>query len=134
MAVCTNDEPFRCLTRRTDDVIQTRLNNLGVKIMKLSFDSIEEGKLFVAGLKGTRGKKGEDGEAETGSAPQPLAPPVGGSVGNFVPGGGMSTTQFAPPAGGAVAGAFPAAAAPDPAIVALVSRIVTKLDSAIASG
>jgi hypothetical protein len=101
--------------------------------MRLSFDSIEEVKLFVASLKGTRGKKGEDDVTETGNAPAPLAPPAGGSAQGFNP-GGMSTAQFAPPAGGAVAGAFPAAAAPDPAIAALVARIVTKLDSAIASG
>lgn len=99
--------------------------------MRLSFDSIEEVKEFVASLKGTRGKKGE-GEGE-GSAPQPLAPPAGGQAQTFNPGGMQG---FAAPAAGAVAGAFPVAGAPQISneVATLVQRIVTKLDSAIASG
>lgn len=102
--------------------------------MRLSFDSIEEVKDFVKNLKGTRGGKAGDSEdtgtAQTGNAPQPLAPPGGG----FNPGG----AAFAPPVGGAtLAGAaFPAAGAPGlaPEVQALVTRITTRIDGAIATG
>lgn len=93
--------------------------------MRLSFDSIEEVKEFVAGLKGTRGKKGEgESEAATGTVPPPMQPPAGG-VASFNP------TGFAPqgqPAG--QPGAFPAAGAsgPDPAVLALAQRINARID------
>jgi hypothetical protein len=97
--------------------------------MKLEFDSIEEVKEFVTKLKGTRGGKAdkEDGEA---TAPAPLAPPAGQT---FAPGAG-----FAPPAAGATAaaaGPFAAAAnGPAPEVLALVTRINTRIDGAAASG
>ena len=92
--------------------------------MKLCFDSIEEVKLFVAALKGTRGKKGEEesGEAAVHQAPAPLMPPQAAPQA-FQP---AAAPQFTPPA------AFPAAA--DPAVMALVGRINTRIDGAIASG
>jgi hypothetical protein len=100
--------------------------------MKLEFESIEEVKEFVTKLKGTRGGKAdkEDEAAGAGNAPAPLAPPAGGQ---FAPGAG-----FAPPAAGAtpgVAGPF-AAAAPvvAPEVLALVTRINTRIDGAVASG
>lgn len=106
--------------------------------MRLSFDSIEEVKTFVAGLKGTRGKKGEDDEAGAGqtgqiggTAPTPLAPPVGGAQAGF-PG----TTQFAPPVGGAAPlQGFPAAGAPQiaPEAIALAMRIGNRTDAVIAT-
>lgn len=87
--------------------------------MRLSFDSIEEVKEFVSGLKGTRGKKGDADEA-TGQAPVPMPPP--NNAPNF-PG----SVGFAPPAGGAApmgAGPF-ATGAPGvaPEVLALVQRI-----------
>jgi hypothetical protein len=102
--------------------------------MRLSFDSIEEVQEFVKKLKGTRGGKDKGDETETGNAPQPLQPPVSAGVAQTFAPGGMQ--GFAAPGAGAgqAGGAFPAAAAPDPAIVALVQRIVAKLDSALASG
>lgn len=99
----------------------------------VEFESAEEFEAFKVSGKKTRTKKDETDEAG-GSAPAPLAPPAGGSAQGFNP-GGMSTAQFAPPAGGAVQvpGVFSAPAVA-PEIAALVQRIVTKLDSAIASG
>ena len=97
--------------------------------MKLCFDSIEEVKEFVGGLKGTRGKKGDadDGAAVAHAVPAPMMPP---------PGQGQPVFAPPPPATG-----FPAAPAPfgaavthAPEMVALVARIGTKLDSALASG
>lgn len=104
--------------------------------MRLSFDSIEEVKEFVGNLKGTRGKKGETDDAPvTGNAPAPLQPPNAGTQVGFNPG---ATAGFAPSVGGAgpAAGAFPAAGAPvlAPEIAALVQRINTRIDGAIASG
>lgn len=87
--------------------------------MRLSFDSIEEVKEFVKGLKGTRGGKSDDGETE--KAPAPLQPPQGGQSNAFTP------AAFAPPAGGAgpAGGAFPAAGAlvVAPEVQALATRI-----------
>lgn len=94
--------------------------------MKLEFSSIEEMKEFVAQLKGTRGKKGDDeapAGASTGSAPQPLMPP-GGAVGFTPPGGAPQQGGF--PGGNPFGG--------DPAVSMLVTRINTALDSAIAKG
>ena len=94
--------------------------------MKLEFDSIEEVKEFVTKLKGTRGGKADKDDDAPGSAPTPLAPPI------------SSAPSFAPPAAGAavaVAGPFaPAATGPAPEVLALVNRIVVRLDGAIASG
>jgi len=110
--------------------------------MKLEFDSIEEVKDFVSKLKGTRGGRA-DKDDETpaqvrdtqANAPEPLKPPAGNS-GSFSPGGLGAT--FAPPAPGATAaaaGPFAAAApAVAPEVLALVTRIGTRIDGAIASG
>lgn len=91
--------------------------------MKLCFDSIEEVKDFVGSLKGTRGKKGDDAEPQAANqAPAPLQPPA------------QQQPAFNPPA--QVAGFPGAGAAPgtDPAVHALVERIVKRIDGAIASG
>jgi hypothetical protein len=93
--------------------------------MKLCFDSIEEVKAFVGSLKGTRGgKKGDDDEPQTGTqtAPAPLMPPAN-------PPSAFTPAAFTPPQGG-----FPGQPAGDPAVAALVQRINTRIDSAIASG
>jgi hypothetical protein len=93
--------------------------------MRLSFDSIEEVKEFVANLKGTRGKKGDDAEVTT--VPDPKMPPAGGFAGPGATQGFPGTTA---PAGGG----FPGGPAVDPAVQGLVTRIVTKLDAALSSG
>lgn len=104
--------------------------------MRLSFDTIDEVKDFVKQLKGTRGGKVGDNDegAAAGNAPQPLAPPLGQAT-TFNPAGGPG---FAPPAGGAIqTGAGPFAAGATvlaPEIQALVTRIVTRIDGAAASG
>lgn len=110
--------------------------------MRLCFDTLDEVKDFVKQLKGTRGGKGggsDEGDGAqagtTGQAPPPLAPPAGGAPG--FPGAGGAT--FAPPGAGAGAagGAFPAAGAsvgPSPEVLALVNRVVARIDGAIASG
>jgi hypothetical protein len=90
--------------------------------MKLCFDSIEEVKDFVGSLKGTRGKKGDADDGGDAKAPPPIMPPVGGA-----------STGFTSPASGFIAqGGFPPAG--DPAVQALVTRINTKIDGALASG
>jgi len=99
--------------------------------MKLEFDSIDEVKAFYAQLKGTRGKKGDDADeapvATTVQVPAPMTVPT-----SFLPAG------FAPPAAGAAptAQAFPApvATGPAPEVLALVAKIVTKLDASLAAG
>lgn len=97
--------------------------------MKLCFDSIEEVKDFVKGLKSPRTKGGSDDEGQpgTGQAPTPLQPPSG--------------TQFAPPAGGAgfpgpvQGGAFPAVTnGPAPEVLALVQRIAARTTKLIQEG
>ena len=96
--------------------------------MKLCFDSIEEVKLFVGALKGTRGKgKGDEGDeggqtTTANQAPAPLMPPQGRQQ-PFQP------ATFAPPAN-----PFPQQPTGDPVVMGLVQRIVAKIDSAIASG
>ena len=102
--------------------------------MKLEFDSIDEVKAFIAQLKGTRGKKGDDVEEVMPNAPQvpaPMAIPTSQPAA-FNPAG------FAPPAAGAgqAAVAFPAPAAtgPAPEVVALVGRIIERLDATLKSG
>jgi hypothetical protein len=98
--------------------------------MRLSFDSIEEVKEFVANLKGTRGKKGDDAETTEvkGTAPAPLMPPAGGFAG---PGAAAGFPGAAAVGGGAFPGGV---AQVDPAVQTVVTRIVTKLDAALASG
>lgn len=104
--------------------------------MKLCFDSIEEVKEFVKQLKGTRGPKDKDepeAGATGGQAPPPIMPPT-----TQMQGFG-NTTAFAPQGLGAApqAGGFPAAGAPvgpAPEIVAIVAKIVAKLDAGVASG
>jgi hypothetical protein len=98
--------------------------------MKLCFDSIEEVKTFVAGLKGTRGKKGEGdtdegGQQPTGQAPAPLMPSQGQPQ-PFNPAPAPAT--FQPPA------AFPGAPAADPVVAGLVQRIVARIDSLVNAG
>ncbi len=95
--------------------------------MRLSFDSIEEVKEFVKSLKGTRGGRNEPDEAPAmaGTAPAPLATPATTS---------FPASGFAPQAQPA---AFPGASgapAVAPEVLALVQRITSKLDAAIAAG
>ena len=93
--------------------------------MRLSFDSIEEVKEFVANLKGTRGGKNKEEDAPPASAqpPAPMQPPTG------------APAAFNPTA---APSAFPGAptppAGPPPEIAALVKRIVDRIDGAIAGG
>jgi len=108
--------------------------------MQLIFNSVEEMQEFAKKLKGTRGGKDKDEGADTsgttaGGAPAPMQPPQGGQqTGN----GGAAFAGFAPPAGGAGPGpgfgAQGAQTGPDPEIVALVQRINTRVDAALASG
>lgn len=95
--------------------------------MKLCFDSIAEVKDFVGSLKGTRGKKDEGDEAPPSAhqAPAPLMPPQAQPQA-FQP---NAAPQFQPPQAFA-----PQNPTVDPAVGALVARINTKIDSAIASG
>lgn len=111
--------------------------------MQLTFSSIEEVREFIKSLKGTRGGKGgaDDGEnvnPTAGSAPPPLQPPSGGAAGQaqpqFNPGTGQAqpfAPQFQPPGQGA---GFPGASAVDPALQAIVGRIVAKIDGALTNG
>jgi hypothetical protein len=103
--------------------------------MKLCFDTVEELRSFVKeDLKAKRTGKGEADDAPAGSAPAPLQPPAGGAMSGF-PSGGAPAGFAAPGAGaGPAGGGFPAAAAPDPAIAALVQRITTRVEAAIQSG
>ena len=102
--------------------------------MKLEFDSIDEVKAFYAQLKGTRGKKGDDADeaAPTATAtvqqvPAPMAVPTT-----------FPSAGFAPPVAGAAqtAQVFPApvATGPAPEVLALVNKIITKLDDSLAAG
>jgi len=99
--------------------------------MKLCFDSIEEVKVFVASLKGTRGKKGEGDDGDTGAAqvgqqaPAPLMPAAGGQ---------QQPSAFQPAAFAPSQGGFLGAPVADPAVAGLVQRIVVRIDGAIASG
>jgi hypothetical protein len=101
--------------------------------MRLSFDTIEELREFVKNdLKPKRGGKADVAE-ETGNAPQPLQPPAsGGTTQAFNPGGMQGFA--APGAGAGQAGGVFSAPAVAPEIQALVTRIVAKLDQALASG
>ena len=104
--------------------------------MQLTFNSIEEVKEFVKGLKGTRGGKGgDDGDQETAKgaqvAPAPLPPPAAGFTGGAAgfagafPAGIQATSS---PFGGN------AASGPSHEVLALATRIATKIDGALASG
>jgi hypothetical protein len=98
--------------------------------MKLCFDSIDEVREFVKGLKTSRTKGEPDEGAQAGTtAPAPLQPPNPGP--GFNPG-------FVPPGAGAgpMGGAFPATGAPGlaPEVAAIVARIVARMDGAVASG
>jgi hypothetical protein len=85
--------------------------------MELKFSSVDEVKEFIKLLKGTRGGKGGDADEGTATAPAPLMPPATG----FNPGG--------------MAPSFPGpGASVDPQISALVDRIVTKINGAVAGG
>lgn len=98
--------------------------------MELKFFSIDEVKEFVKGLKGTRGGKAGDDEAQTGpgNAPQPLQPPVGGPAGGFP--GGPGTFAAPGAAAGQVVSGFPVvnATGPAPEVLALVQRISARID------
>jgi len=102
--------------------------------MRLEFDSIEEVKDFVTKLKGTRGGKADKDEAEEtkAAAPEPLKPPAQ-TAAAFNPGNGFAAPApgAAPQAAGPFAAAAPAVA---PEVLALVTRIGTRIDGAIASG
>jgi hypothetical protein len=114
--------------------------------MKLCFDTVEELRSFVKeDLKAKRTGRGEADDAPAGSAPAPLQPPAGSAPAPLQPpaGGAMSgfptggaPAGFAAPGAGAgpAGGGFPAAAAPDPTVAALVQRIVTRVEAAVSSG
>lgn len=101
--------------------------------MQLIFESIDEVRDFVSKLKGTRGGKNnaadDDNAGPTVVAPAPLQPPAGGVMG----GPATAAPSFVPPQ---AAFPGPAAAAPSvpPEILALVGRVVAKIDGALASG
>lgn len=102
--------------------------------MRLSFDSIDEVREFVKGLKGTRGGKNDIDEgatagglatAQRGGAPAPRMPDTASAS--------FPTADF-PGAGAAPGGAgYPAAGVtgPGPEVVALVQRIAAKIDWAM---
>lgn len=116
--------------------------------MKLCFDTVDELREFVkTHLKNPRGGKGDKDEGEntggattgqTGAAPPPLMPPPQGGPGavqGFTPPQGGFAPQpggFSPPQGGAFQGTGQPAV--DPAVAALVGRIVVRIDGAIQSG
>lgn len=99
---------------------------------------------YVSKLKGTRGGKGSDVEAETGNTPpNPLAPPTGQTAHQFQPQNGQASGfpgqggGFAPQAGGATTqAAFPAhgAGTLDPTIADAVNKVISRIDGAISSG
>lgn len=109
--------------------------------MRLSFDTIEEVREFVKGLKTSRTKGDADEGTQAGAAtgqqaPAPIMPQTNGA---FPGPGTMQTAGFAAPGPGAgpAGGGFPAAGAqlgPAPEVVALVNRIVTRMDAAVAKG
>lgn len=93
--------------------------------MKLSFDSIEEVKDFVKGLKNPRGGKGGDADdagqqSGTNNNPPPLLNPPTGSA--FNPG---ASGAFNPGAGNAFSA---------PVVSPEVTRIITCIDALISSG
>lgn len=86
---------------------------------QFTFNSIDEIKEFVKSLKGTRGAGKGDDEGE--KAPAPVMPP--GAASGFGP---------APGPFGAPTPAFGGGVAPE--VMALVVRITSKLDAAVAAG
>jgi hypothetical protein len=85
----------------------------------VEFDSEEE---FKARIKNPRGGKDDAGQS-TQIAPAPLAPPQ-----TQQPAFSPQPAAFTPPAG------FPGTPAVDPVVAALVQRIATRIDGALASG
>lgn len=111
--------------------------------MQLIFDSVDEVVDFVKNHLSTKARKGgkggdeaDAGTAGAGGAPAPIMPNTGGMPQAGFPQGGAA--GFAPQAAGAtqMGGGFPVQGAPTvaPEVQALVSKIVTGLDSAIANG
>lgn len=107
--------------------------------MKLCFDSIDEVREFVKGLKTSRNKNDADEGTQAGAtggqiATAPIQPPVGGGAGfPGAPGGFAAPGAGAGPAGGA----FPAAGAqtgPAPEVLAMVARITARMDAVLQSG
>ena len=105
--------------------------------MQLTFDTVEELKEFVkTHLKNPRNKAGGDDEGAQvgGTAPPPVMPPTGGAASGFPSG----PSGFVPQGAGAgpMGGGFPAAAVtgPAPEVVALVNRIVARMNGAVQSG
>lgn len=104
---------------------------------EFKFFSIDEIKEFVGQLKGQRGGKNKSGDENdegptNGASPAPLQPNAGAPA--FNPGPAAAPAAFNP---GAAPAGFPGAgAAPqgDPAVAALVARIVPRIDATIASG
>ena len=99
--------------------------------MRLSFDTIDEVKDFVKQLKAARGPKDKEEEAPaSGAAPVPLQPPQTTTAASGFPGIGGATQGF-PGTGGT----FPAGpTGTPPEIMAVVNRIVAKVDASIAIG
>jgi len=97
--------------------------------MKITVEFDNEAE-FKSRIKNPRGGKDDNDTPETGNkAPSPILPPVQQSMqqpGAFQPSAGPA---FSPPSGG-----FPGMPAGDPAVTAIVNRIVTRIDGAIASG
>jgi hypothetical protein len=89
----------------------------------VEFDSEEE---FKARIKNPRSGRGNADDGDQTAAPTPLQPPQQAQPAfNPAP---PPTAAFTPPQG------FPGAPIADPVIAGLVQRIVTRIDSAIASG
>lgn len=97
--------------------------------MRLSFDSIEEVKEFVKGLKGTRGGKADTDETSAGNAPDPLKPSAGQTTG-FAPG----ATGFNPNAAPQGNGPFGGGAVTLTAEQTAVAKIVAGITGAISGG
>lgn len=102
--------------------------------MRLCFDSVDELKEFVKSLKGTRGGKNSgdenEGSAAGGNAPAPLMPPQQPGAMSFAAPQQPAAT-FSPPGGFTPGGTAPTV---DPAVAAIVARIVTRIDGAINAG
>ena len=99
--------------------------------MELRFSSIDEIKDFMAQLKGTRGKKGENDDAPTvaGNVPAPIPVPVAPAF----QAAGLVAPQVQH-AAQAAAGPFAPVAGPvaSPEVLALLTRITGRVDALIA--
>lgn len=119
--------------------------------MQLIFDNIAEVREFIAGLKGTRGKKGEgddaSGDTQTGGpvalpgaggAPAPIMPqPQGYPPQQPGPGTMPQTSGFvqAQPNFAPQGQAYPPQQqGVDPVVAGLVQRIVVKIDASVQNG